>query len=72
RVLKPGQPFVIVATRLCPITTALSLRWNFKPMPTDFVRETLMQAGAAHVNVQSLMPPYNMSHMSLVYSGIKA
>ena len=71
RVLKPGQPFVIVATRLCPITTMLSLRWNFRPMRTGFVRNALLKAGAANVDVVSLMPQRNMTYMSLVYSGTK-
>jgi ubiquinone/menaquinone biosynthesis C-methylase UbiE len=72
RVLKPGQPFVIVATRLCPITTVLSLRWNFRPMRTGFVSRELENAGGTDVSVVSLMPQRNMAYMSLVYSGVKA
>lgn len=71
RVLKPGQPFVIVATRPCPVTRLLSLRWNFRPMPVAFVCEALERAGAECIDVQPLMPRRFMAYMSVVYSGIR-
>lgn len=71
RVLKPGGLFVIVATRQCPVTTLLSLRWNFKPMARSFVETHLIANGAEFVNVTSLMPRASMAYMSIVYCGRK-
>ncbi len=71
RVLKPGGQFMIVATRQCPMTAVLSLRWNFKPMSQSFVADQLTSNGAVSVSVTSLMPRTNLAYMSIVYSGRK-
>ncbi len=72
RVLKPGRPFVIVATRLCPVTTVMSLKWNFRPISGAFVRGALEDAGARDIRVQPLVSAGNMAYMSVVYTGLKA
>jgi ubiquinone/menaquinone biosynthesis C-methylase UbiE len=71
RVLKPGGRFVIVATRQCPVTSMLSLRWNFKPMSQSFITGQLTSNEATSVIVASLMPRTNLAYMSIVYSGCK-
>lgn len=71
RVLKPGQPFVLVATRRCLASTLLSLRWNFSPLLPWRVRSWLQAAGAEDIAMQPLrMQPY-LSYMSTVYTGRK-
>lgn len=71
RVLKPGCPFVLVATKPCPATYVLSLRWNFKPMVQEHVIEMLRVAGGTDIKVMPLTKGRSMTYMSVVYTGIK-
>lgn len=71
RVLKPGQPFVLVATRRCPVSTLLSLRWNFAPLLPWRVRHWLQAAGAEQTTMEPLRPKMHISYMSTVYTGRK-
>ncbi|MEL6524517.1 MAG: class I SAM-dependent methyltransferase [Chloroflexota bacterium] len=79
RVLKAGQPFVLIATRRCLWTQALSLRWNFSPLAEADVCRWLYESGADNVNVRKLLSadtaqPHFLSdnaHISLVYTGVK-
>ncbi|MGB7337929.1 MAG: class I SAM-dependent methyltransferase [Phototrophicaceae bacterium] len=72
RILKQGQPFVIVATRVCLVTRVLSLKWNFQPMTENSVTQMLIDAGATQINIIPLTQSRKMTRMSLVYTGIKA
>lgn len=71
RVLKPGQPFVLVATRRCPASTLLSLRWNFAPLLPWRVERWLRAAGAEAITMQPLRTQPHLSYMSTVYTGKK-
>lgn len=75
RVLKVGQPFVLVATRRCLWTQMLSLRWNFSPLHERQVCEWLRMSGAEAIAVRKLNPDSSRTpqgHISLVYTGVKS
>ncbi|MGJ3239925.1 MAG: methyltransferase domain-containing protein [Anaerolineae bacterium] len=71
RVLKPGSTFVMITTRLCPITRFLSLRWNFQPIKQHVIQESLHLSGGTEIQVMNLMPRQHFAYMSHVYTGFK-
>jgi ubiquinone/menaquinone biosynthesis C-methylase UbiE len=69
RVLKPGRPFLVLATRPCPITRLLSLRWNFAALPEHTMRKQLAHANATLTDDFFLAQPLQFAYMTRVYLG---
>lgn len=71
RVLKPGQPLLVLATWPCPLTHLLSLRWNFAAISERTMCRYLAAAGVSTIDVAPLTQPLHAAHMSRVYWAYK-